>query len=198
MFVGNAVRASTEGVAVSINIKHTFARGGKELIDLLEYCVFSMKMDVIFLFLAEEYRRQPGDLKAIALYDVFCAPNSPAWLSARSLLPPFDLRTQMAVQPLKDRRDRIQSALQAGSELVVPPVIPGNFLFDNITRELREHPESVMRQIGEHYDPALTPLQNLPGGKMTASQQAFVDRLWEPELRPYLVAAGFRRIANIA
>ena len=183
---------------MSVNVNDTFARGGKELIDLLEYCVFSVQMDLIFLFLTEEYRRQPEDRKAIALYDVFCASNSPAWVSARSRLPPLDLRVQIAIQPLKERRDRIDSDQQAGSELAMPPVMPGSFLFDTITRELRERPDSPLTKIGEHYNPALTPLQNLPGGKMTASQQAFVDRAWGPELRPYLVAAGFRRIANIA
>jgi hypothetical protein len=33
---------------------------------------------------------------------------------------------------------------------------------------------------------------------MTPGQKAFVERVWVPRVRPRLVAAGFRRIADIA
>ncbi len=55
----------------------------------------------------------------------------------------------------------------------------------------------VIRRIRETYDPALEPVENLPGGKMTAGQRMFVERVWRPKLRPHLVQAGFLRVASI-
>jgi hypothetical protein len=63
---------------------------------------------------------------------------------------------------------------------------------------LETSPGGALRAVGELYDPSLTPHENLPGGRMTPGQKAFVERVWVPRVRPRLVAAGFRRIADIA
>ena len=49
-----------------------------------------------------------------------------------------------------------------------------------------------------NYDPARTPMQTLPNGKMNAGQRQFVEQIWQQVLRPHLVAAGFWRIATVA
>jgi len=73
------------------------------------------------------------------------------------------------------------------------------YLFDAVVNELTDTAaEETLAAILDHYDPDRSPHENLPGGRMSAGQRAFVEQVWEPRLRPYLVAAGFRRIANIA
>ena len=47
-----------------------FSRGGKRLIDFLDYSVRSVEMDALFIFLVEEYRRHPTTPKAVTLYDL--------------------------------------------------------------------------------------------------------------------------------
>jgi hypothetical protein len=40
-------------------------------------------------------------------------------------------------------------------------------------------------------------MENLPGGRLSAGQRAFVETVWRPRVRPQLVAAGFWRAANL-
>ena len=75
--------------------------------------------------------------------------------------------------------------------------IPAKYLFDAVIAAVTSDVREVVRRIRETYDPALEPLENLPGGKMTAGQRMFVERVWRPQLRPYLVQAGFTRVASI-
>ena len=51
---------------------------------------------------------------------------------------------------------------------------------------------------GHAFDPAQSPAANLPGGRMTAGQRAFVEGVWQPRVRPELVRAGFWKIADVS
>ncbi len=179
-----------------IDLDDIFSRGGKELIDLLDYGVRAVQPDLLFVFLVQEYRQHPTTPKAVTLYDVFCAPPAPARLSAAEMLPPRNLQIELALRPLRLNLDQVDTA--RASAAVAPPLfLPPKFLFDAIDLHLREKSAALLA-LQRRYRPQRTPLANLPGGKMNASQRHFVERVWEPKLRPWLVAAGFRRITSIA
>ena len=71
---------------MAVDLRAIFASGGRPLIDSLEFCVRSVRMDPVFAFLEVEFRLQPTSPGAIALYDVFCAPEAPARLSTHDAL----------------------------------------------------------------------------------------------------------------
>ncbi|HEX7175302.1 MAG TPA: hypothetical protein VF240_08600 [Pyrinomonadaceae bacterium] len=202
---------------MAVNVHEVFARGGKGLIDLLEFCVISVRMDPVFVFLAGEFRTHPTARGAVALYELFCTRDAPARVSALRALPPYNLRLPAAVRPLAESLERMRAARDAEAVVLAeteeedggeaggveppgelpPPLFPARYIFDEVVRQL-ESGRGQLREVGELYDPTLTPYENLPGRRMTPAQKAFVDRVWAPRVRPRLVAAGFRRIADIA
>ena len=183
-----------------VSIDEIFRRGGRELVDLLEYLVISFHMDPVFLFLTGEYRDQPTAYRAVALYDVFCAPRAEARVSAVASIPQRDLRLQREIERLRAARERATGPHSDHSGPAPgPPLMAPRYLFDAVVNELADTAaEEPLAAILGHYDPERSPHENLPSGRMSAGQRAFVEQVWEPKLRPYLVAAGFRRIANIA
>ena len=203
---------------MAVNVGEVFARGGKGLIDLLEFCVISVRMDPVFVFLAGEDRTHPPAPGAVALYEVFCARDAPARVSALRALPPYDLRLAAAVRPLAESLELTRGARDAEAAVAEeteeggggpggvappgvfppPPLFPARYIFDEVVRQLESGRRGQLREVGELYDPSLTPYENLPGRRMTPGQQAFVDRVWVPRVRPRLVTAGFRRVADIA
>lgn len=183
---------------MAVNINEIFRRGGVGLIDLLEFSVISVKMDPVFVFLVQEYKSNPTTMRAVSLYELFCAPKAPAKISADHVLPPKDLRIQRAVQPIRQQLLQAQGANSGEQESIVPRTIPGNHLFDFIVDELQNSPEGSVTDISHQFDPSRSPSENLPGGKMNSAQRTFVQGTWEAYVRPQLVAVGFRRIANIA
>jgi len=191
---------------MAVDLQQTFSRGGRALVGLLDFCVLSVKMDPLFVFLVGEFRVRPTAAGAIALYDVFCAVGAPARVSVTQALPPRSLRLQQVIEPLRQDWDEslappaaaeTADGIDEDSHKRPPPApIPGKYLFDDLATAAwsGEQIAAVARQ----YDPALEPRENLPGGRLTAAQKAFVDYMWEPRIRPCLVGAGFRRVANIA
>jgi len=196
-----------------MDINQVFLRGGKQLVELLEFSVISLQPDPLFAFLVGEYRLRPTAEGAVALYDVFCAPGTPARISPVDVLPPRNLRIQQDIETLRMHllgHERARSAMQdrqeteesrqdhlATEDMEIPSIpVPGKYLFDAIV--VRVWQGHSLRSLARSYDPGLSPQENLPDGRMTASQKHFVDKIWEPQLRPYLASAGFRRIANIA
>ena len=173
-----------------------FRRGGKALIDLLEFSVRAGHTDVVFVFLVEEFRQHPTAPKAVALYDIFCAPQAPARLSAPEIIPPSNIRLEAVIRPLKLNLAQRKGA-RSGATVAPPPILPAKYLFDSIDFHLREN-STVLRAVRRNYRIRRTPLENLPGGRMTAHQRRFVEKVWEPQLRPRLVEAGFRRVASVA
>ena len=182
---------------MAIDVRKMFNEGGKGLIDLLDYCVRSVQMDPVFVFLAQDYRLFPTTPKAVALYGIFCAPQAPARLSLPEILPPLDLAIAAAIRPLKIHWTQVQAARLAASPSRLPLTLPPKYLFDGIASHV-ERNSGAMRKIKRRYKPHRTPVENLPGGKMTSAQRVFVDKVWQPNLRPWLVAAGFHRVATIA
>ena len=167
------------------------------MIDLLDYCVRSVQMDPVFVFLAQDYRLFPTTPKAVALYDIFCAPQAPARLSLPEVIPPLDLRIAAAIRPLKINWTRVQAAQLSASPPGPPLTLPPKYLFEGIASHVEKN-SGAMRKIKRRYKPHRTPVENLPGGKITSAQRIFVDKVWEANLRPRLVAAGFQRVATIA
>lgn len=180
------------------DIHDIFRRGGKQLIDFLEYCVISRKMAPVFAFLLSEYRTQPTVEKALGLYDMFCAADAPARLDAAPVLPPRDLRIQQEILRIRDHIHQLEVLNALSPELPRRPATPAKYLFDFIVDHLGSCEDQPLGEIARRYDPNLTPLENLPGGKMSRAERLFVDRVWQPSVRPRLAAAGFRRIANVS
>lgn len=170
---------------MAIDLQSFFDRGGKRLLNLLEYCVRSVQVDPVFLFLARDYRLAPNVAKAEALYDVFCRLQAPARVTAQQALPPCNLRIEQDMRRL--RADRTAS---------MAPLIPPRELFDSISGQLWEN-SAELRKIRRGYRVRRSPTENLPGGRMTEGQRFFVDRVWLPVVRPQLVGAGFWRVATV-
>ncbi len=189
---------------MSVNVGEVFQRGGRELIDLLEYCVISVNTDALFLYLAREYQLQPTAAKAVALYDSFCAFDAAARISSEFALPPKDMRIALAIEPYRrngPKQDRLPTKngkeVDDNDQEPTAPPMPPKYLFDFVIQELSSGLDSGSGQVWQAYDPGLSPHENLPNGQMNASQRAFVDNVWQPRVRPKLVHAGFWRIAAI-
>lgn len=170
--------------------------GGAGRVALLQYCVRSVTPEPIFLFASAEYRRRPTHNAALAIYDVFCAIGSPARIRVPDALPPRELSLSAFVEGLRAREvephDRAEQA-EAQSGLM-----PARFdLFDKLSAWLQGSPDGPLAELASAYDPALTPDQNLAGGRMNASQQFFRDKVWVPVIRPRLVGAGFWQLSAI-
>jgi hypothetical protein len=175
---------------VPIDTEREMERGGKVLLDFLTYCVMAFRMEPVFAYLARDYRLRPTSAGAVALHDVFLAPAASARLRAVAPhLPPLDLRMEREVRSLRP--------LSPGEP---PPdhVAAPRHLFDGLLQRMGEEESNPILLPGLDFDPARTPEANLPGGRMTQGQRAFVERVWQPGLRPRLVAAGFWRIRNVA
>lgn len=184
-----------------INLENAFVQKGPELIGLLRFCVKSVKMGPLFAFLVREYRLQPTHIRALTLYDLFCAPAAPARLRAPDVLPPRDYRLVSAITPLREQWVRAQAPVEEDEEEASRTsgvTVPLRSLFDFVVTAIEKDPKGNVADIRANYDPALTPEQNLPHGRMSASQRTFVDNVWMPNVRPRLVAAGFRRLSSIA
>ena len=177
------------------DINEVFSKGDKPLIEFLDYCVRSIQMDLVFMFLVREYHNGPTAAKAAALYDLFCAPNAPGRLSVREVLPPYDVRLREAIS-LLTRSTPVSDTDPALQTDFGPPLLPAKYLFDSVVRELEKR--AAASSYVRRYKPSRTPLENLPNGKMTQAQRHFVENIWQPVIRPQLVAAGFWRIATVA
>lgn len=179
-----------------VDLDEIFRRGGKGLIDLLDYAVRAIQPDVLFFFLVSEYRDHPTTPKAVALYDVFCAPQALARLSVVEILPPFQPQLEASLCSLRLNLTQVQAA-RINSTVGPPLILPPKYLFDSVALLLRKK-SRALRQVKRAYRPKRTPFENLHGGRMNERQRHFVDYVWEPNLRPRLIAAGFRRVACIA
>lgn len=170
--------------------------GGAGRVALLQYCVRSVTPEPIFLFASAEYRLRPSHHAALAIYDVFCAVGSPARIRVPDALPPKELRLAAAVKEL--RALATQSAGHGDNEEALARQIPARFdLFEPLSTALYASQGGPLAALAGCYDPSLTPDQNLPGGRMSASQQYFRDKVWLPVVRPRLVSAGFWQLGAI-
>lgn len=217
------------------NVSEIFERGGRDLINFLEYCVLSINKDIVFLYVVGEYRLRPTASGATSIHDMFCAANAPAKISVHDLLAPKDVRLQRAVvayrpPPPAAYGSGQREATEHGSAVDGSPMdsssidgsivdgawedasapekprtpiqrhvlLPPRYLFDSVAQKLLSDQSQMISAVAQAYDPALTPHENLPGGRLQAGQRAFVDNVWLPIVRPHLVAAGFWRLATVA
>ena len=188
------LRSGSRSSGLRVDLDQILLAGGARRIAFLRFCVLSVRMAPIFGFLVGEFRLRPTHAGALALYDVFCAPDAPARLPLEIGLPPHDLRLSATIAALRRQWESMQ---REDAESVVQPVgicTPMRNLFDGVLGALRSTPAGDLRRLATLYDPAREPVENLPGGKITPGQRMFVDHSWKPRIRPRLVAAGFWRV----
>lgn len=176
--------------------------GGVERVNLLRYAVRSVTMEVMMHFLVREYRFHPTLRGALALYDVFCAPRSPARLPAAEAVPARWLPLGARIEGLRGREqafDQAAEAIRGGGEdtPLPPPPLPDRALYDEMVRSMWTDPGGALQRVEREYDSSRMPDENLPGGRLSPAQRNFVDRVWRPEVRPHLVDAGFWQLSSI-
>jgi hypothetical protein len=182
---------------VALNPWDVLTRGGKPALDLLEYCVISVQLEIVVAWLIAEYRNRPTAERALALYDAFLAPGAPARIRADADLPPRELLLPAQIERLR-RQFRENEARDADADDVPRPrLLPPRTLFDALLAVLTADAFDAVLPIRETYDPGRQPAENLPGGRMNAGQRAFVEKTWRARVRPGLVRAGFARIATV-
>ena len=185
---------------MSIHLDAVLQRGGKGLLELMHYCVMSVQPEPLFVWLVREYRQEGAGGRALALYDVFCARRSSARPGGAD---PRAVRLALAQAIDAIRRQAAWAAeppAPVGEDEAPSPrfvSLPPAHLFDAAAAHLLGDADGPLARIAHDYDPERTPLENLAGGKMNASQRFFVENVWRPRLRPQLVAAGFWRIATV-
>ncbi len=183
---------------MNLDVKGILRRGGRGQIDLLEFCVLSIDTDALFFYCVDEYRLRPQAAAAVTLHELFCAADAPARITAASALPPKDVRLERAVEAFRDPPQRPNNDEETESQQTMMPPFPPKYLFDPVIEALTAAGGSPWQRLMASYDPEKSPHENLPGGKLTAPQRAFVDHTWTPIVRPKLVAAGFWKLATIA
>ena len=182
---------------MAIDVETEFTRGGRVVVDFLTFCVMSIRLEPLFVYLVRDYRSRPTPGAALALFDCFCARDAPGRLRAlpAELLPPVNLKFEREVGRFGDRSEVVPGA--TADEASVGRVFPPRYLFDFLTEGMSAQGRDPVQEVGDSFDPSLTPAQNLPGGRLAPGQRLFVERIWQPKMRPRLVASGFWRIANV-
>jgi|tagenome__1003787_1003787.scaffolds.fasta_scaffold20565808_2 hypothetical protein len=173
---------------MAMDIDELFRRGDRPLIEFLQFCVYTRRVEPLFAFLVGEYRQNPTAPRAEALYDLFVATKAPARLAATDLLPPENLRIDMGMR-------RLRAHPGSGT---AGPFLPSRDLFDFIVDELhRDSEQGPLAEAARSFDPERTGLENLPEETVPDDHRGFVEGLWRPVIRRRLTAAGFWRIATI-
>lgn len=165
----------------------TLDRRSKGMLDFLDYCVRSMHLDPLFVFLVQEYRINPTIPKAVALFHTFCAPAAPARVSVE----PDEEQMQRSMRPITVSWTRMQAALVFGPGNAAPPMPPPSSLFDSLVDRIMR--AGIIGKLKRAYQEREQEPEN-----SNRVQQHFVDKIWQPIIRPHLVAAGFWRIAEVA
>ena len=163
-------------------------RANREMDQFLEFCVSTGEMEAVFLHLVEEYRAAPAISKAVALYDIFCAPCAPAKVRADAVLPPNDMRIQNAMRPIKLNWTRMQAAFVFGPTTHISNTPPPRSLFDALARHIAKSGD--FQNIKARYRAWLSD-GNSDDTPSNEVQRHFLERIWQPIIRPHLVAAGF-------
>src|ERR1043166_9351587 len=112
-----------------------------------------MQMDGIFLYLLQEYRSRPTVPKAVAL----------SRLSTAGVLPPLDLRIQMAMHPFRNDLTRAQIKNFSTPGTAAPQLMPPKYLFDFIGSALPKN-SRPLKSIRRKYKPGRRAAENLPTG----------------------------------
>ena len=75
----------------------------------------------------------------------------------------------------------VSAAAQPSESLPSHVLLPPRYLFDAVVQKLISDQREMISQVEQAYEPALTPHENLPGGRLQAGQRAFVDNVWLPK-----------------
>ena len=108
------------------------SKGGEDCVALLQFCVRSITIEPIFVFLAREYRLRPTHAAALALYDMFCVATAPARLAATQLLTPQLVRLAAPMQTIRMQWQQARLASPA-----MPSALPHRSLFDALLEVLQ-------------------------------------------------------------
>ena len=138
-----------------MDVAEILARGGAPRIELLRYCVMSVTMEPVFVFLTQEYRLRPTHGAALALYDVFCAPSAPARIKAGDALPPRNLPLVAAIRSIRQQWDYLQGAEELREEAGVSITTPYRNLFDPIARSVQNDAEGAFARLELQFNPQL-------------------------------------------
>jgi len=170
-----------------MEVIETLDRKSKGMLEFLDYCVRSMQSDPVIVLLVQEYRCNPTIPKAVAIFHTSCSPGAPAKVSIDA----EDEHLQNAMRPITVSWTRMQAALVFGPGNGAPPMPPPSWLFDGLAQRILR--TGVIGKLKEQYQVARG-----PGEKINRVHQHFVEKIWQPIIRPHLVAAGFWRIAEVA
>lgn len=175
------------------DIPALLAQGGETAIGVLQFSIRSGQLEPLFYALVTEYRQRNNHLTALTLHDLFCAADAPARLPVPYVLPPQDLRFAATIPMLRRQYAQMQApqAPEEGQRLFSSQ--PQRNLFDAVVQAL----QPGIERVGTQFDPEKRVNDCLPGGKMSASQRQFVTNVWQPRIRPQLVAAGFWRVGTV-
>lgn len=180
---------------MTCNIQDIFTRGGRERLRLLQYSVVSVRLDVLFVYLAKCFKTKPTSARAIALFDVFFGPEALAKLSVPEAIPPRNLQLGVEIDKLRQSIADFERMQAEDPEEAVPPLLPAIYLFDRPVELVVAGAQ--LAEVERDFDPQLDAIENLPGGKMTPGQRSFVSQTWVPSIRPVLVGAGFYDVASL-
>ena len=169
-----------------MELAETLDRRGRGTLDFLDYCVRSVQLEPLFVFLVQEYRSNPTIPKAVALFHTFCAPAAPAKIG----VPTDDAQLQSAMRPITVSWTRMQAALVFGPGNAAPPMAPAASLFDGLAETILC--TGIFTKLKRRYR---TDLGNVP--RVNRAQRDFIEKIWQPIIRPHLVAAGFWRIDEV-
>ena len=181
-----------------VSLEEVYQQESRLRLEFLQYCIFTKRLEGIFLHAAAQFRSHYTIDKALALYDCFCAEKAPARLGYPQFLPPMNQSISWTVQ-------RIRQSMKLASEFVPseeepdPPVIvqPHRYLFEPLEKAMWLDPNSSARQAASEFNPELTALENLPDGRLTMDQRRFVSEVWFQLLRPALSSAGYRHLITL-
>jgi hypothetical protein len=181
-----------------VNPREVLARGGKELVDLLQFALITARPDPVFVLLVREYRFRPTAAGAVALFEQFCAPTAPARVRADSLLPPKDPNLAASLAPCYASLARV-AAFQPTEDNPTPPLpnIPPTTLFDRVAAHLTDGDGSPVGQVAREFYPDLGPHGSLANGTIAPGHRVWVENVWCKRVRPALVAAGFWRVSSL-
>ena len=180
----------------TFNWQATLAAGGAGRVAFMQYCVRSVTPEPLFLFVAGEYRFRPSHHSALAIYDVFCAVDSPARIRFPDALAPKELRLAATINELRSQVEP-PAGLSEDEKSRLGQIPPRLDLFGHLAGRVAGSREGPLAELARRYDPSLTPDQNLPGRRMNANQRFFRDKVWGPLIRPRLVSAGFWQLGSI-
>ncbi len=182
---------------VSVDVQNVLERGGDGMIKLIGYCIYTQFLDPVFLLLVKNYQMQPTAAKATALFEQFVSIQAPLAISLPLLDRENDLQVMDAITRISQAEQPPEKYLEDGDEEIQLPVpyLPSKFVFDGLLKSVLLK-STQFTVIESDFDPTLTVLKNLPGGKLTPGQRHFNEHVWKPS-RHRLSVAGFFAIANI-